>query len=209
MTALADVLTLMRQALDDTASVTFSDDELTMALRLALDDFSLAAPRRLTAVVAIIADGHAQDISSLGDDLMSLERIWVPYSGDAYVSLFDPGVRFEWLYAEKKVFVLGVEPRAGQDMKIIYYAKHTINGLQGAFETTLSSTQVTDVVDGATAWACVMKGMSSPGRLHVSGYTPVHWRVQGELRLKVWRERLAHWSRLHGYGHGGPVGTGI
>ncbi len=136
----------VRAALADSSGLAWKDALLDEALHEALDMLSLALPRTVSVEIEAEA-GREVALSGLAG-LLDVLEVW-RMDGD-----WQPvrGWVLAW-HANLPRLRLGVTLRAGERLRVVYAALHTLEGLDGAVETTLGSRYASLLVNGAAGYA--------------------------------------------------------
>jgi len=190
MSTLNELVTLVAAELRDPGHAVWSVDEITMHVRSALHDWSQAAPRRLAAVLASEAGRLEYDLAALAG-LMEVTDVWYPY---AAADPPETPARPAWSQPCDGVLRLeGVDAPLGDgsdDLRVFYTAPHTIEGLDGAVETTLDAQGERLMVVAASAHAALQVAQSAIGTVTATGWTPKQYAEWAVLRLELYRRGL-------------------
>jgi hypothetical protein len=157
MSTLSDFQTAIAALLDDPAHALYPLDALNEAIRDALQEISLAAPQSLESVLTLTSSGWEIDLSAL-PGLLSVSEVWWPYD-PALTSLgLVRGFHLRWNGAAPLLFLHrgsreACLPAVGDQVRIWYAARHTIQGLDGAAMTSLSAEVGSLLARGAAGMA--------------------------------------------------------
>jgi hypothetical protein len=191
MSDLATLRDMVERDLDDTGNEVWGTDDIDRALERALADYSQANPQQSVTEMELPEDGREVDVSSISG-LTRVIKVWYPY--DSSVPESPPN----WVRWDKWGCVLyissGDEPAGGETVRIYYHEEHTIQGLDGASETTVPAEDEELLVTGAGAYAALQKARGSVGEAGVSSETPEHWLRWGRSRMAAFNEGL-QWVR--------------
>jgi hypothetical protein len=157
MSNLAELEVRVAGVLWDVSQAVWSQEVLEEAIRTALDAYSQVVPQGTSAVVTLAAAGRQLDIFML-DGLLNVTRVYWPY--DSTEETWPPnrvkGFRLDWI-ATNPVLTLtafdGPQPQTGDEVKIWYTCRHTIEDLDEADETTLPEQHESLLVLGAAGHA--------------------------------------------------------
>ncbi|MCL6430900.1 MAG: hypothetical protein K6V36_08570 [Anaerolineae bacterium] len=194
MSSLSEIIDRIEADLKDTANATWSPEDLTRAVRWALQELSWATPRR--AVAALTAEEGVREYSltagGIGDALFVTE-VWYPYrASDAG---YPPPV-VPWRLLDDDTLFLDVPGVAcGEGIRVFYARPHTLAGLDDAVATTLTREQEELVCLGAAGYAALQRAQEAIGQVNIIGEAPRLWRDWAEARLGEFRSRLAQLSR--------------
>ncbi len=161
---LAGMRTRVRNVLMDAGAAVWADDQLDQGIRSALEEYSRAgrvpgAPvrgRELIATVTPAAGAREVDLSALAD-FVALERVWYPYLGTPGES--PHWIRFElfWDDAAPMLRMLSALGDGVSTARCFYYARHTLEDLDGATVTTFDAGDENLLAGGAAGHACLMR----------------------------------------------------
>jgi hypothetical protein len=187
MSDLATLRDLVERDLDDTDNEVWGTDDIDRALERALAGYSQVNPQQSVTEMELAKDGPEVDISSI-TGLTRVIKVWYPYDSSA------PESPPNWVRWDKWGCTLyissGDEPAAGETVRIYYHKGHTIQGLDGASETTVPAEDEELLVTGAGAYAALQKARGSVGEAGVSTETPEHWLQWGKSRTAAFNEGL-------------------
>jgi len=166
--------------LQDASNERWSTDALDEAIRTSLEQFSKYTPdQRLTSVI-LSEDGREFAIPAL-DGLLRIDKVWWDYDTDD--PQFPPNFRqFEvWpgpsLDAQAVLYIDDRQiPQAGDTVRILYTAMHTIEDLDGAEATTLPLDDEGTIVTGACHFAAHSRAVE------LSEHVTAHKDVYAQLR---------------------------
>lgn len=141
---------------DETNDV-WSDDVIDAAIWEALDEYSQALPLAAEEVLTLAASGRTIDVSSL-TGLLSVMRVYWPY--DSSEEIWPPnlvrGFRLDWVAGDPYLVLTaydGSEPQTGDEVKVWYTSRQTIEDLDSATETTVPAVHESLLVMGAAGHA--------------------------------------------------------
>lgn len=161
---LSEYRTRIARYLQDTAAVTWNDDELDDGLRFALREFSEYAPLHAETLITCPAAGREIALDSI-DGLFGITKVWWPY--DSTAEAWPPnqvvGWQLLWDDARPVLFfskLAGGEPQLDDEIRIWYIKRHTVNGLDGQVVTTIIPNHEEMIVIGAAGYASQSKALS-------------------------------------------------
>lgn len=144
----------------DTGNAIFSTSVIDAALRMALSEYSDAAPLAMETVITLPGDGREIALDSVSG-LVNVTEAWWPYDSDATSETWPPnrvrGFRLWWDDASPVLFLDlddGEQPQQDDEMRIWYTKPHTIQNLDSADSTTVGEHESL-IVRGAAGLACL------------------------------------------------------
>lgn len=150
----------------DSGNAIFSTSVIDAALRMALSEYSDAAPLAMETVLTLPGDGREIALSSLSG-LVNVTEAWWPFDSDATSETWPPnrvrGFRLWWDDASPVLFldlddgasgVHSSEPQGDDEIRIWYTKPHTIQNLDSASTTTVGEHESL-IVRGAAGLACL------------------------------------------------------
>ncbi len=188
---LADLRDRVEQVLEDAGNTHWTTGALDEAIRLALDEFSQVQPHRAVGSVTLASAGREVSLASL-PPLLHVERVWWEYVATDYPPAWR---KFEEWPGKVLWIDDGLEPQAGDVVRVFYTARHTLNGLDAATATTLPDEHVSLTVVGATGHAARSRALSVADRVNVDGWTSQRMNEWGEQQLRDFRNGLARLAR--------------
>jgi hypothetical protein len=157
MSNLAEIRGRVRKKLWDVSQAVWSDELLEQAIRTALDAYSQILPQGSSAVVSLAAGGRQLDLFML-DGLLNVARVYWPY--DSTEETWPPnrvrGFRLDWIATNPLLTLTafdGQQPQAGDEVKIWYTCRHTLEDLDEADQTSLPEAHESLLVLGAAGQA--------------------------------------------------------
>lgn len=164
----------VRVALADTNGLAWKDEMLDESLREALDMLSLALPRTVSAEFEALAGLELELAGTAGLlDVVEVWRMqgeWRPVRG--WILAWHANLPRLRLSAREG------ELRAGERLKVVYTALHTLEGLAGATETSLHARHESLLVAGAAGYAVERRAC-----LAIAGY---HKEPKESVALLQW-----------------------
>lgn len=199
MSTLANFRTWARLELSDSGSLIWSDDEIDQGLRQALGEYSLALPSSQESVLELPGDGWEVAL----DGLVGLQCVLdchYPYdsslSGAAQLANQTLSWRLWWDDA-RPVLALRTAgerlPRAGEEIRVWYSTRHTIQDLDGAAASSVRAGHEQLLVSGAGGYAALQRVINN---LEVAGQDMFAVVLMGSWARGKQREFQAGLQRL-------------
>ena len=162
MTALSIHLARLAARLQDPDSIRFSEEDLLEATRRAVDAFSRARPRLLVAVCTLTVTSPTQVLETLTDPLQII-RVRHPWQSAA-----SSPIRTDWLLSWEDclpvlTFANDPLPASGEQVEVLYAARHHMDGLDGAEISTFSASWLDTLLDGAAGYALQQRALALAG----------------------------------------------
>lgn len=141
----------------DVASLIFSSDELDIAIRQALAQYSYYLPYERRTVVTLGVDGNEADLSQLSE-VHKVTRVWYPWHASLSLNDQEENLVSGWDLIRDSgslalAFYTPVKPKAGEQVRVHYTTTHTLEGLDAAVVTTIPLYHYTLLAQGAAAYA--------------------------------------------------------
>ena len=137
--------------LQDASNDRWPTTALDESIRTALEQFSKYTPDQRLTTVVLADEGREFSIPSLAG-LLRLEKVWWDYDTDD--PQFPPNFRQFEVWPGPVLFIDDRQiPQAGDTVRILYTAMHTIEDLDGATATTLPLDDEGTLVTGACHFA--------------------------------------------------------
>ena len=156
MTTLSTLRTRVARTLADAGNQTWSSDDLDEGIRKALFDYTLAVPLLQTQDIPITQEGRQINISAI-TNLMQVSDVWLPYDPQDTEPRRQP---FRHWTGINILFVTGpYVPRPGDTARIFYHAYHTLDGLDGASQTTFPPQHASTIALGAAAYCAASRAI--------------------------------------------------
>lgn len=183
---LTEMLAEVGKQLNDTTNLIWSTSLLTRAVRPSLQEINRYFPRLIVGTISATAATRQYSLSAL-PGLLTPVSIWYPY-----VATDHPPRVINWMMITDDFLYLNVDdaPVAGATIRVFYLASHTVNGLDAATASTLSTILEELVIEGACAHAVAIKAADTIGEINTDAETPRQWREEADRRLKFWNGRL-------------------
>ena len=156
MTTLSTLRTRVARTLADAGNLSWSTDDLDEGIRKALFDYTLAVPLLQTTDIPISQPGRQINISAI-THLMQVSDVWLPYHPQDTEPRRQP---FRHWTGINLLFVTGpYVPQPGDIARIFYHAYHTLNGLDGASQTTFPPQHAGVIALGAAAYCAASRAI--------------------------------------------------
>lgn len=164
----------VRAALADTNGLAWSDEMLDESLREALDMLSMSLPRTVSVELVALEGLEVELAGVLG--LIDVLEVWrmdgVPRRVQGWIVAWHANLPRLRLSAREGVL------RAGERVKVVYTALHTLEGLNGATETSLHPRHASLLVAGAAGYAVERRACMA-----IAGY---HQEPKESVALLQW-----------------------
>lgn len=151
VTASNDTLSIIRARvatlLQDSQSAKWDGGDVDEALNQALEQWTRKSPHERIGTIALSANGREIDISSLTGVLRVL-KVWWDY--DSTTPGFPPNWRQFEVWPGSLLYIQDTdEPQSSDTVRVWYTTPHTIDGLNGATETTVVTEDIAFIIAGA------------------------------------------------------------
>lgn len=196
---LADLRTRTRNLLLDTGASVWVDAALDAALQLALAEYTKASllPRpavRPHTAVATLTPGAGERTISLAalTNLVDVQCVCFPYtaSDPEYPPRRIP-FYLTWDEDEPRLYLdTPQEPDGIDAVQFVYRMPHTLNGLDGAVETTFEAVDEQLIVLGAAGYACMERSVDLAETVGQQAVATPNLAAIGTRLLKLFRTKL-------------------
>ena len=201
MTTLASIKPRILQVLEDPAGTRFASGLVDEALRLALDALDQRLPRLASEDILVTVSGRDQPLTNLNECLYLV--CLTLSSGDVPVSEMEPETGFSYFFHDALPtlhFSGRVYPKAGQTLHLTYAARHSLQGLDGAVETSLPAAYETALVNGAAGQACLLHAARLVESYGARSDETSRWMEISRLRLDEFERTLNNLKVLQEFG---------
>ena len=178
----------------DETNAVWSDDVIDEAIWEALDEYSRVLPLAAEEVLTLTAAGRTIDVSTLSG-LLSVTRVYWPY--DSTEEIWPPnqvkGFRLDWVAGDPYLVLTaydGTAPQAGDEVKVWYTCKQTIEDLDLATETTVPAAHESLLVMGAAGHAVQGRSLDLLRISEVDADVVTKYEKWAEGRLSEFRASL-------------------
>lgn len=161
MSTLAQIRDRVEQMLLDVSNAIFTTAVIDEGIRQALDQYNFVSPLMMEATITLTAAGREIGLSTLTNLLRVVDVFW-PY--DSSTETWPPNRVRGWrVYWDNAVPYLwldiyeGGQPQSGDQVRVWYSARHSINGLDGALATTVPLEHESLLVLGAAGHAAMSR----------------------------------------------------
>lgn len=183
MTTVADVIDQVRGALSGTA-ITYTDELLTVCVREALRELNGVTGYERMATLTTTG-GYELDVSALVQPA-KIKRVWFPYTdGDHELAVIGFDQLLPTLIRARDVYL-----SEGYTARLLYRTPHTLELLDGAAATTLTETEIGDVVTGACAGAAWAKAQAYAATVNANRYVTKTLQALYERKRREFETRL-------------------
>ena len=172
-------------ALGDPAGSRYSSAQVDDALRRALAEYSQASPALFETTLSVESPGRMQPVSGLLG-LQFFTRVAWP----------DPEIPIYTWYALQVAgvpyihFTTARIPQAGESIRLMYAAKHTLSELDGAESGTVPEAHASLLAAGAAAFAAVARSSGVTEQMTSRASNAGQLLLWGQENLKTWRSAL-------------------
>jgi hypothetical protein len=175
----------------------FDTTACTAAIRQALKNFNLRVPVHAAATIEAVADQYVYELTQALAGATPSHIVNVlrqdPAGGDCDVPLI-----FKAYSEDERWFVrLGTPESGGRTLIVQFVQRHTISGLDGEVETTLTDEGLAVLLDGAAMAACMMAAAGKAEANNVDPTVPESYRKAGAAYESAFQAGLRALSRRH------------
>jgi len=201
MSNLAEIRDRVELLLVDTANAIYPAALIDEAIRLALDQYNLVNPLGAETVITLPGDGREIALEALSGLLYVLE-VWWPYDSSAASETWPPnkvqGFRLWWDDARPVLFLDipdGAQPRMGDELRIWYARRQTIENLDSASITSLRGDHESLIVLGAAGHAAMSRAADLIEIAGTDLYQVGVLATWGNKKLREYAQELARLQR--------------
>jgi hypothetical protein len=196
---LASLTDAVESMLKDSSNQYWSTDEIEDAIRWALAEYSAVNPRRLDSSIDDAAGSREYSLTSVAG-LLKVTRVWWPY--DSADPAYPPNLA-PWYMLDDDTLYLDSEsePDGTGQIRLFYTAGRTIDGLDGATETSVNDLDCELLIVGAAGRCVLTKSRESIDTINVSSEVAGDWESWAIARGKEFRAglmRVAERERMAG-----------
>ena len=190
MSTLTDYRTKIR-ALLDVEAPRYKDSLLDACLSRALGRYSKAAPDVRQEELTLAVAGRTHSLGSLLGIQIALE-----VRGPVTPGAEPPALRYYFYWRSGIPTLLvgsSVEPSAGDVLRVVYAANHSISGLDSAVTTTVRDLHAGELAGGAAAYAVMARAASMVETYgsKLTEPTPLYdWARAGQEQFHAWLAEL-------------------
>ncbi len=180
MTAIADMIALVRQDLHDEVATTYrwTDAELTRHINRAVKEYSEALPLEQKATLATTSGSREITITSLTSRVM-IQAVEYP------VGLF-PASFQRFAYWNEVLSLIGLDVPDGSNCYVYYGKLHTLGAT-----STIPTAHEDLVAGGAAGHAATQQAGAAIDQINTGGIkTPENWESWGQKRINLFRSEL-------------------
>lgn len=172
----------VEELLHDSSNAIWSADEIDRAIRSAFYEFA-AVHFRLAEDTISDVDGQREYALSGLTNLHHVVSVWWPYddSDPDYPPLLAP---YQMVDDTHLLLMTEDEPAGDDKLRVLYAARHTLNGLDGASTTTLNGEEEEVVILLSAAYACLQMAVEAVTTINVFDAAPSAWCTLSELFLQ-------------------------
>jgi len=196
---LASLIDAVESMLKDSSNEYWSTDEIEDAIRWTLAEYSAVNPRRLDSTIDDVAGSREYSLTSV-TGLLRVIRVWWPY--DSADPAHPPNLA-PWYMLDDDTLYLDSEsePDGTGRIRLFYTAGRTIDGLDGATETSVSDLDCELLIVGTAGRCALTKSRESIDTINVSSEVAGDWESWALARGKEFRAglvRVAERERMAG-----------
>lgn len=181
----------------DTSAAIYVTAVTTEAVRLALHEYSDAAPLAAETVLTLSGTGHEVALNGV-TGLLGVVDVWWPYDSAATSETWPPN-RVEgwtlWWDDAQPVLYLNADnqgqPQIADELRLWYTKLHTIQNLDSAAVTTVALEHESLLVLGAAGFACLARAVDLSETADQQVTATPNLGTLGRLYLKQFRAALA------------------
>lgn len=178
----------VEQMLADRGNVIWDRTWLEEAIRQALLEYSLINPQQAMTTLAISADAHELDISSISG-LLAVTQVWVPYTSSN--PEHPPNVRaFEHWVDSQTLYFPDYQLQNGETARLFYTKLRIISGLDGETTTTFPINHEILLAIGSAGYAATSRAVDLTEQVSVGQHTTQQVRGWGLSKLQEFRVGL-------------------
>ncbi len=211
MSNLAQIRDRVEQVLLDVSNAIFSPSLIDEAIRQALDEYSQALPLEKETVLTLEDDGREVSLGNLSG-LRFVFRVWWPYDATSQIWPANRLQSWQLFWNGSTPYLVfsayrGGQPQAGQKVRLWYAAAHSLDGLDGATQTTLPPQHQSLLVSGAAGYAAMSRAVDLVETAGADLYGVGLLGVWAQRQLKEFRRALQELQRSQAR-RGQPWGEG-
>jgi hypothetical protein len=213
MTDLTSLESQVAYLLQDSTNVSFTTGEIDTAIRSAMADLSQVSPVETETVITLASSGREIILSPTAfatlAGLTGVHEVWWPWyttGGEVWPPNRVAGFRLRENAGVYTLFLFakdGSQPKSGDKVRLWWTKPHTINTLDSATVTTLTTDQKSLVAIGAAGYAA---GSGSIDRSEVIDVEVM--RKWGNTMLADFRSKLEKIRSINARTRGEPFGQG-
>ena len=162
----------------------FSTATVTAAVRQALNDLNRLAPLHAATTLTAVAlqkEYELDDPAATGITDVLLDGDNDYSTGLAYDAYMEDG---RWFFRLRQL------PTANSQLIVQYTVPHTVCGLDGSLDSTLSDDLNTALIDGACYYCCLSRAAAGVEANNIEAQVALNWMKIAHLWLDVFRNAL-------------------
>jgi len=190
-------LTVIRDAVEaqlkDSTNTIWTTAELDEHIRRAIREINRVKPQTKSTTITSVNDQYEYSLSSI-TGLLRIVDIWFPYDS---ASPDYPPTRPKWSLLADNILLLDAScsPDGTDKIRVIYWARHTLNGLDAETTTTLDAEQQQLIILAAAAFAVEQRAHDAVDQVHLSGYTPLQLANWARTALRNYERELTQYAQ--------------
>ncbi len=164
----------------------FSTATLTAAMRQALNELNRYAPLHAAVTITAIADQQVYELSDEDPAATGITDVLLDGDNDDSTGLaYDAYVEdVRWF------FRLRQPPTANSQLIVQYVKPHTVSGLDGSLDSTLSDELNIALIDGTCYYACMSRAAAGIEANNVAPEVAVNWIRLAEIWHSIFSTSL-------------------
>lgn len=194
---MADTLTQLidkvQDLLMDGAGTLFSTTTCTAAIRQALSEINLRAPIQAGTTIAAIAEQKEYELTAEADAVNAIRMTSLYLKGD---DEYDTPLTFDTYFEDERIWFRLRAPLFEDEIMLAQFTlPHTVNGLDGEVESTLSALYDQVLVTGACMHACAVRSLAVVEANNLDKAASDNYRELARHFGRLFERGLSHLSR--------------
>ncbi len=164
----------------------FSTATVTAAARQALNDLNRYAPLHAAVTITAIAGQQVYELSDEDPAATGITDVLLDGDND-----YSTGLAYDAYVEDARWFFRLREPRENGETLIVQYTRpHTVCGLDGSLDSTLSDELNIALIDGACYYACMSRAAAGIEANNVAPEVAVNWIRLAEIWHTIFSNSL-------------------
>jgi hypothetical protein len=182
---LSSLISKVQAQLQDDGTL-FTTATVTAAVRQALNDLNRCAPLHAAVTLTAIAGQLVYELSDEDPAASGITDVLLDGDND-----YSTGLAYDaYMEDGRWFFRLRAAQNHGETLIVQYTKPHTISGLDGSLDSTLSDDLNTALVDGACYYACLSRAAAGIESNNIEAQVAMNWMRIAHLWLDVFRNSL-------------------
>ena len=152
----------------------FSSDTITAAVRQALKDFNAAAPQRLAETQDVVSGQYEYELTDI--KVMSILDVLLEGTDTPAQENHTP-LPFNPFFEDGRAWIRLQKPLGSGTLIFRYTTPHTVSGLDGSVESTLSALWDAVLLDGSCYYSCLIRAASRIEVVNLNANVPDPWQA--------------------------------